>query len=158
MVTQYTTDPLPMPQPVGGPTARQHRTFSARRADPDMRYIPSDMPVERDRMCACGRYNERLGEGWAAPPGATEGGAAEAAPEAAAEPRESRREVAREASPQPVRSRAHIVRRVWSSSTTSKAAQPARYLVVNVDTVTPSRLPLHLTKSSRVELLYGRSM
>ena len=121
-----------MPQPVDGPTAH----FGARRAYPDMRYIPSDMPVERDRMCACLRYNERLGEGWAAPPGATEGGAAEAAPEAAAEPRESRRKARGEASPQPVRSRAFIVRRVWSASTTSIAAPPARYLVVNVDAVT----------------------
>ena len=147
-----------MPQPVGGPTARQHRTFCARRADPDMRYIPSDVPVERDRMGACSRYNEHFGEGWAAPPGATEGGAAEAAPEAAAEPRESRRKARGEGSPQPVRSRANIVRRVWSASTTSRAAPPARYLVVNVDAVTPSRLPLHLTKPSRVDLLYGRSI
>ena len=56
-----------------------------------MRNIPSDVPVERDRMGACSRYNEHFGEGWAAPPGATEGGAAEAAPEAAAEPQGSRR-------------------------------------------------------------------
>ena len=118
-----------------------------------MRYVPSDVPVERDRMGACSRCLKRFGASWAAPPGAMEGGAAEAAPEAAAEPRESRREAARDASPQPVRSRRRIVRRVSSSSTTSKAAQPARYLVVHVDTVTPSRLPLHLTKNSRIDSL-----
>ena len=123
-----------------------------------MRYIPRGEPVERDRMCACSRYNERFGEGWAAPPGATEGGATEAAPEAAAEPRESRRGSRGEGSPQPVRSRANIVRRVWSASTTSRAVPSAKYLVVNADAVTPSHLPLHLTKSSRVDLLYGRSM
>ena len=89
--THYPTDPHPMSQPVGGPTARQHRTFCARRADPDMRYVPSDVPVERDRMGACSRCLKRFGASWAAPPGAMEGGAAEAAPEAAAEPRGSRR-------------------------------------------------------------------
>ena len=123
-----------------------------------MRYIPRGEPVERDRMCACSRYNERFGEGWAAPPGATEGGAAEAAPEAAAEPRESRRGSRGEGSPQPVRSKAYIVRRVWSASTSSRAVPPARYLVENVDAVTPSRLPLHLTKTLRVDSLYGRSI
>ena len=147
-----------MSQPVGGPTARQHRTFCARRADPDMRYVPSDVPVERDRMGACSRCLKRFGASWAAPPGAMEGGAAEATPEAAAEKRESRRGSRGEASPQAVRSRAYIDRRVWSASMTSRAVPPARYLVESVDAVTPSRLPLHLTKRSRVDLLYGRSM
>eukprot|EP00966_Prymnesium_polylepis_P335855 7391187-Prymnesium_polylepis.1 len=136
-----------MSQHVGGPTARQHHTFCARGADPDMRYVPSDVPIERDRVGACSRCLKRFGASWAAPPsGATEGGAAEAAPEATAEPQESRRGRGSrgEASPQPVRSRRRIVRRVLCALTTSRAAQPAGYIVVLIDAVTPSRLPLHL--------------
>jgi hypothetical protein len=90
--------------------------------------------------------------------GATEGGTAEAAPEAAGESRESRREAAARPAHSRVRSRRLIVRRVLSALTTSRAAQPAGYNVVLIDTVTPSRLPLHLTITSRIDLLLRRYM
>ena len=80
-------------------------------------------------------------------------GAAEAAPEAAAEPRESRRGSRGEASPQPVRSRVAIVRCVWSASTTSRVAPLLEAIVVVGETVTPSRLQLHLVLVSRIDLL-----
>ena len=51
--THYPTDLHPMSHHEGGPTARQHRTFYARGADPAMRHVPGALPVERDRMGAC---------------------------------------------------------------------------------------------------------
>ena len=99
-----------------------------------MRYIPSDVPVERDRMGACSRYNEHFGEGWAAPPGATEGGAAEATPEAAAEKRESRRGSRGEASPQPGAQQGRIDRRVSSAMPTA----PTRVMLKAMGTPMPA--------------------
>ena len=68
------------------PTARQHYIFCARGPDPDMRNVPGGETVERDCMGAhCGELTAaRLG--WAVSPAATEGGAAAAVADEAAEP------------------------------------------------------------------------
>ena len=70
------------------PTARQNHILCARGPDPDMRNIPSALPVKRDRMGARRSYPTHTGLSWAALSVAMEGGAAKAAaePEAAAEP------------------------------------------------------------------------
>ena len=80
-------------------------------------------------------------------------GAAEAAAEAAAEPPTEPRAGLAEACPQPSARKARIDRRVSSASTTSRAARPAEYIVVLIDALTPSRLPLHLVIVSRIDLL-----
>jgi hypothetical protein len=52
-----------------------------------------------------------------------------------------------------VRSRVAIVRCVWSASTTSRVAPLLEAIVVVGETVTPSRLQLHLVLVSRIDLL-----
>ena len=79
--------------------------------------------------------------------------AAEAAPEAAAEPRESRRKARGEGSPQPGAQQGRIVRRVWSPSTTSRVAHLLEAIVVVDETVAPSCLRLHLALISGIDLL-----
>ena len=79
--------------------------------------------------------------------------AAEAAPEAAAEPRESRRGSRGEASPQPGAQQGRIDRRVSSAMPTSRAAPLAEVIVVVLDALAPSRLQLHLAITSRIILL-----
>ena len=86
-------------------------------------------------------------------PAATEGGAAEAAAEAAAKPPTEPRAGRAEACPQTSAREALIDRRVSSALPTSRAAPLAEEIVVVLDALAPGRLQFHLAITSRIDLL-----
>ena len=90
-------------------------------------------------------------------PAVTEGGAAEAADKAAAEPPSELRAGRAEALSTDGRAggphRPSIDRRVWSASLTSRAARSVKECVAPASTVASSRLKLHLALVSRIDLL-----
>jgi hypothetical protein len=140
----------------------QWSTCSSPQAGRAMRHHRRHTPVGRNRMRArCSLPTPPPASG-AALPGVMEGGAAEAAEKAAAEPpsepRAGRAEACLQTGAREVRiDLASIDRRVWSmvwsASSTSRAARSAKECVALASTVAPSCLQLHLAIISRVELL-----